>query len=206
MAVINGLYVHVIKESVTEAIDSTAHPVEKGIETTDHVQPKATVISISGKIVDYGTTKASVVKNKLNDFKNKGALVTYTGVQVFSNMMIQNLNTEATSETYGGFDVSMELKEVRIAKSSYNANAQKPIGTQQIVKSAAPASTKVYHTVKKGDTCWALATKKYPSLKPKFSSVMQKCNWMLQQNPHAFSRKGDFKTLQIGKQLYVGDK
>ena len=34
MALINNLYVHVIEENVTSGVESTTHPVEKGLDIT----------------------------------------------------------------------------------------------------------------------------------------------------------------------------
>lgn len=67
-------------------------------------------------------------------------------------------------------------------------------GTQQ-VRSGSTAA--VYHTVKKGDTVYALVNK-YKTGKT--------VSWVINNNPGAFSRKGDARTLQIGKKLLMGYK
>ena len=64
---------------------------------------------------------------------------------------------------------------------------------------SAGKSTAVYHKVKKGDTVYKLVTKNYKSLG-------KTCKWVIDKNPHAFSRKGDATTLQIGKKLLMGYK
>lgn len=119
MAVINGLYIHVTDESLTRDVDATSHPVESGIPLTDTVRSQATAISLSGKIVDYGTTKAAEVISKLKKWQASGDLLEYRGRNVASSMQIRSLETSHPNTIHGGADFSMELVQVRIAKSSY---------------------------------------------------------------------------------------
>ena len=100
----------------------------------------------------------------------------------------------------------MTLKELRVAKPAYTeekgeVNSVASGGTQQVENGE---NEEVYHTVKKGDCVWNLVTKNYKTLKPTFPTVMEKCNWVMSKNPNAFSRKGDFRTLQTGKKLLIG--
>lgn len=69
-------------------------------------------------------------------------------------------------------------------------------GTQQTNNGVSVA---VYHIVKKGDTVWALVNRTYKYLG-------KTCQWVIDNNPHAFSRKGDARTLQIGRKLLMGYK
>lgn len=119
MAILNGLYIHVIDENAEREVDATSHPVETGIPTTDTVKAKALSISISGKIVNYGTMKASQVLAKLKKWHETGALVTYNGRNVASSMQIRSFNTDHPNTNNGGADFSMVLVQVRIAKSAY---------------------------------------------------------------------------------------
>ena len=93
----------------------------------------------------------------------------------------------------------MTLKEVRIAGGKNGGLLSG--GTQQVSQGD---NKNVYHTVKKGDTIWTLVTTTYKSLYPRYTNIMQKCNWVMSKNPDAFSRKGDFRTLQIGKRILIG--
>lgn len=287
MAILNGLYIHVVDESISRAVDATDHPVESGIPITDTVRPRAMGISLSGKIVDYDGMKAEQVIAKIKAWQAGGSLIRYSGRNVASSMQIRSFDTNFTNTNSGGADFSMELQEVRIAKSAYvpkkqstqkqEAAAKKNVeikvgsivvfkggpvyvssdakkaaatrsrstcectkistasysvhqyhlistdgkkvygwvdkaniegvasastsgttnaGTQQ-VKSG--GKTAVYHTVKKGDTVWALVNNKYKNLG-------KSCQWVIDNNPKAFSRKGDATTLQIGKKLLMGYK
>lgn len=285
MALINGLYIHVTSEDITREVETTSHPVEKGIPTTDTVRPKALALSISGKIVDYGSKTASEVLEKLKTFQSSGSLIEYRGRNVATSMQIRSFDASFPNTNNGGADFSMELTQVRIAKSAYvpkkdtardsaaksspeikvgsvvvfkggsvyvASDAEKAAatrgrstckvtiistkawsvhpyhlistdggkvygwvdkdciegaaatgtsgktnaGTQQVTTGSKKA---VYHTVKKGDTVWALVNNKYKYLG-------KSCSWVINNNPKAFSRKGDATTLQIGKKLLMGYK
>lgn len=205
MALINNNYVFVKEESVTRDTESTSHAVEKGIDITDHIRRKPVEISISGSIVSHNGKKAYDILTNILNLQKNGSLISYVGRNAINNMQIQSFNTSHPNSVWGGCEFDMVLKEVRIAKSAYKPPAKKAkkksAGTQQPSKGK---NTNIYHTVKKGDTVWALVTKTYKSLEPKYSKPMDKCNWVMKQNPKAFSRKNDFGTLQIGKKILVG--
>lgn len=69
-------------------------------------------------------------------------------------------------------------------------------GTQQAQNGS---GTKVYHTVKKGDTVWTLVNTTY-------KQYNVSCDTVIKNNPHAFSKPGDARTLQIGAKLYIADR
>lgn len=194
MALINNIYVFVESEQITDLVETTDHAVEEGADLTDHVNYKGFTISITGQIVgkNYDSTLSSLQK-----LQKAGTLIKYVGTETFSDMMITSFDREKTNTVYGGCKFNMELKKARIAKSPYkkNAGGKTDGGTKQ--KSKSSTSTYVYHTVKKGDTVWALVNGPYKSLGSSCNDIM---NW----NPSAFSRKGDFRTLQIGKKLKMG--
>jgi hypothetical protein len=281
MAILNGLYIHVVDETLTADVEITSHPVESGIPTTDTVKAKPIVISLSGKIVDYGSMTATQVLAKLNELKNSGSIIEYRGRNVASSMQIRAFETKHPNTNNGGADFNMELVQVRIAKSAYvpktvpmgenmtikvgsivmfkggsvyaSSDAKKAAatrsrskckvtkistasysihqyhlvsldgkkvfgwvdkglvlptvttstsgksnaGTQQTKSTTVKAA--VYHTVKKGDTCFKLATVTYKSLGSTVDFIMK-------NNPKAFSRPGDATTLQVGKKILVGYK
>lgn len=119
ISLINGLYIHVIGESAEREVESTSHPVEEGVPTTDTVRARALTISLSGKIVDYDDMKASQVLAKIRAWQETGALVNYQGRNIASSMQIRSFSTDHPHTNYGGADFSMTLTQVRIAKSSY---------------------------------------------------------------------------------------
>lgn len=119
MAILNGLYIHVIDESVGREVDATSHPVEEGVPITDTVKGKALEIALSGKIVDYGNMKASQVIDKIKAWQASGSLILYQGRNTASSMQIRSFQTDHPNTINGGADFSMTLTEVRIAKSAY---------------------------------------------------------------------------------------
>ena len=119
MAILNGLYIHVTDESLIGDVKTTSHPVESGIPLTDTVRAQAFSISLSGKIVDYGTMTSAQVLAKLKQLRDSGSLIDYRGRNVASNMQIQSLETDFVNTNSGGADFRMELRQVRIAKSAY---------------------------------------------------------------------------------------
>lgn len=119
MAILNGLYIHVVDESVSREVDATSHPVESGIPTTDTIKARALSISLSGKIVDYGSTKASEVLAKIKTLQESGSLIDYQGRNVASSMQIRSFSSSYPNTISGGAEFSMELVQVRIAKSAY---------------------------------------------------------------------------------------
>lgn len=201
MATINNLYIFVEDESLSHNVESLSHPVEKGFVITDHVQRKAIELSVKGKIVDFGGSKAFDILSQIKELQKSGSLITYMGRNNLQNLQIQNFSTTHPYTNWGGCDFNMTLKEVRIAQPAYTAEKKNNAGTQQISKGD---NQNVYHTVKKGDCIWNLVSKQYKSLEPKYSNTMEKCKWVMTQNQSAFSKKGDFRTLQIGKKILVG--
>lgn len=202
MARINNLFVFVESEDLAHDVESSSHPVEQGVDITDHIQRTPPEISISGKIVSYGDTKASDVLAQLKKMQLGGSLINYIGRNSCTNMQIQSFSTSHPNSVWGGCDFRMTLKEVRIAKPAYVAEQVNNGGTQQITQGE---NNNVYHTVKAGDCVWSLViTGAYKSYDPKYSKPMDKCNWVMEQNPDAFSRPGDFRTLQVGKRILVG--
>ena len=263
-------------------VETTSHPVEKGVPTADTVMARATSISISGKIVDYGEMTVAEVIAKLKSLHASGSLIQYMGRNVASSMQIQSFSTNWRNR--GDADFSMSLKEVRIAKSAYtpqtateeqqtaakanpvlevgaivvfkggavyassdatkssatrgrstceitkistlsysmhpyhlistdggnvygwvdkeliegseqtSTNGTTNAGTQQVKTGT---KTAVYHTVKSGDTVWKLVNTSYKDLGTD-------CDWVVDNNPDCFSRKGDAATLKVGSKLLMG--
>lgn len=203
MATINGLYVFAESESLSRDVTISTHSAETGLDISDNVRRNPYAISISGKIVGKDS---AVVQSKLASIMNKGILVNYSGRNYLYNGLITKFETSHPNTVYGGCDFTMEIKEVKIAKSSYTKNTTKKSaktsstqkgGTQQVQKNS---SGGVYHTVKKGDTVWALVA----ASNAPYRSYGKSCQWVMDNNPNAFSRKGDFRTLQIGAKLRVG--
>ena len=99
MATINNLYVFVEDESLEHDVESTSHPVEKGVDLTDHIQRKPIVITIKGKIVDHNGAKASDILNKIKQLQLSGSLIYYLGRNSANNMQIQSFPLHTLIQT-----------------------------------------------------------------------------------------------------------
>lgn len=201
MATINGMYIFVETEDYAYNVEVTEHAVESGIEISDHVQRKATTLSITGEIVGRNS---ETIKNKLKQIEQEGVICKFVGRNTLDNCLITSFTPTYSVDIWGGCGFSMSLKEVRTATTSYvksnKTKDTKKTGTQQVATKSKDEN--VYHAVKKGDTVWALvASPKAPYKKYGFS-----CDKVMELNPSAFSRKGDFTTLQIGKKIIVGKR
>ena len=202
MALIDDLYVFVQDEEVKRGINTVTHPVEKGIDITDHVRREPVTIAISGEIV--GENAADII-SQLTKAHHTGVLVSYVGRNTIKNAQIVSFDTGHPNTIWGGCSFTMDIKEVRIAKSAYveqnvttNTKATTSAGTQQKQDNSV-SGKKVYHTVKSGETAYYLGEKMYKS---KGSSV----KFIMQNNPNAPKVKGDWTTLQVGTKLHVYTK
>lgn len=202
----------------------------KDIETTEHVNPpfmgNAVFTTYVNGLAVQGNSKFTTIINKqvtkkasltietLKKWKNTGELLTYEGRNIGSSMQIASFSTDHTNKVWGGATFSMTLKECRIAKSAYvPVKENKSGGTQQVNKGE---NKEVYYTVKEGDCVAALVAEPnapYKNLEREgvkksanSSTYWRSCNWVMEKNPQAFSRKGDFKTLQIGKKILLGTR
>lgn len=119
MAILNGLYIHVVSENMTRRVDATSHPVEDGIPFTDTVRPNARTLSLDGKIVDYGDMTAPQVIAQIRTWMENGTLLLYQGRNVASSMQIRSFDTDHPNTNNGGADFYLLLEQVRIAKSAY---------------------------------------------------------------------------------------
>ena len=199
MALINGLYVFVQRENMSYGVEVTEHIVETGIEISDHVKRKAIVLSISGEIV--GKNAASVL-NKLKQMHQTGVIATYSGRTILNNCLITDFSTNHSHNIWGGCEFSMVLKEIRTASTSYKkpANDTNATSTQQVEENSKEEN--VYHTVKRGDCVWNLVAASNAPYK-KYGLT---CDQVMELNPKAFSRPGDFGTLKVGAKIIVGKR
>lgn len=53
MALLNGMYIHVIDEDFERSVEKSTHSVENGIDITDSVKKNPKELSLSGRIVNY---------------------------------------------------------------------------------------------------------------------------------------------------------
>ena len=212
MATINGMYIFVTGEEMDFGVEVTEHPVESGVAISDHVKRKGITLSLKGEIVGKN---ANNIRAQLMKLHQNGGVCKYSGRTTLNNCLIASFSTSHPNTIWGGCEFAITLKEIRTAAASYAATttttkktkSTKKSGTQQ--KTPKSKETYVYHTVKKGDCVWNLvASSKGPYKSLKRPAIKGKnynaCNWVMAMNQSAFSRKGDFGTLKIGKKIIVG--
>ncbi|MDH6370548.1 hypothetical protein M2444_002328 [Paenibacillus sp. PastF-3] len=126
MALIDGKYITVENESPFFPITVTEQPVEKGVNLIDHVQAQARTLSLTGVIVgtDAAKTRAYIIAAK-----DKGMIINYVGRNQFKGL-ITDFSTGHDYTTADGFTFSMELREIKIATSSYVETLPPPIKAQ----------------------------------------------------------------------------
>lgn len=190
MASINGMSIFILTEKVSRNTESTSHPVEQGIDITDHTKRNPVTLTLTGEIV--GENAPQILKS-LTELQRKGSLINYIGRNIFSNMQIQSFNTDHPYTIAGGCGFDMTLKEIRTANSAYSAS-NKNAGMQQI-QSDKESGAKVYHTVKKGETAWYLGEKVYKSQGSGVGFIME--------NNKDKVYNGDWTKLQVGTVLHV---
>ncbi|MCU9592208.1 MULTISPECIES: LysM peptidoglycan-binding domain-containing protein [Bacillus subtilis group] len=144
------------KESDGVDVEVTSYPVEKGVPITDHVQRKPETTTVSGYLL--GKTANSDYEY-LKKQAYAGTLLTYTGRKVAKNVIITKIDRD-TGDYTNGFAISIELQEIRIAKSPWVKKKVKTAGKKKKAsKKKTKKSSKLYHKVKKGDTYWGCARK-----------------------------------------------
>ncbi len=99
MALINGVYIHVVDESVDRSMQMSEHSVETGVDVTDHVKPEAVELSLSGYIVSY-TNNISESNTEQKTIKAWLSLVKKDG-SAFDTMSFERLHNELLT-FYGG--------------------------------------------------------------------------------------------------------
>ena len=166
--------------------------------------------------------KAATTKKQVNAKVNKpdlrvGGIVVFKGGNVYvssdakkpaakrgrSTCKITIINTRSWG-IHAYHLISTDGKKVYgwVDKSNIEAlptsstNSKTNSGTKQTTSGNSKA---VYHKVKKGNTIWTLVNKNYKSLG-------KSVNWVISNNPNAFSKKGDPKTLKVGVKLLMGYK
>lgn len=103
----------VINEVTTTDSNVTEHPVEEGADVADHVQIKSETLSLSIVIVG---DRASEKLAQLQRFQQERELLTFLGVETAKQVVIENMSRTRTALTGDGFEFSLSLRKIRIAR------------------------------------------------------------------------------------------
>ena len=109
----------------------TEHPVESGSNIADHVANTPITISLKGIIVGED---ASAKYQKLVNYWQNATLGLYIGRGSLSNCVIEMFSKDGEASTGNGFQFSISLKQIRIAKKTEIYINESIIATPQIKK------------------------------------------------------------------------
>lgn len=115
-----------MNESGTDAIEVTKHPVEQGIEITDHSQPEPTKLSLSGVFTNTPLGDDSPEVNRdirlyesLRALQAKREPVTVvTGIRIYQDMIITSVGGARDSGSGQEINVTVEFQQVRFAQQA----------------------------------------------------------------------------------------
>lgn len=102
----------VVRELPSRNAVVTEKPVEKGSDISDHMQTEPYTLEISGVMTEDAAYKLQMLRNLQDDAE----LVTYTGRNIFTNMVLQSLSTSHDTNTAEGYRYSFTLREVEITQ------------------------------------------------------------------------------------------
>ena len=186
MALLNGLYVHAISETIENSYNKTNNPVEEGVDVTDHIERNLVKLKLEGELIDTPTLTAGKMYSQLQLWANKGTIIQFRGRNVFDGV-ITNISKTSTAEISNGAEVTIDFEEMKVATSLYTepkANA----GTQQ-VQSTKNTGKNVYHIVQKGE--WLL------KIARKYNTTLE---WILAHNK---LKSGNPNLIYPGEKLLV---
>lgn len=160
MALIDGNYVLVTSENLPYEIEATENPVEEGIPLTDHTERKSQQLSLDCLIVDRENgVKAEDTLEKLQKIQQDAKIVKFVGRNIF-NGIITKIDKTDSNEVANGFTCSIEMKEIRIAKSPFRPDLLQAAINAGLQQMSNQNTDPVYHTVVRGD-CLIKIAKKY---------------------------------------------
>lgn len=159
MAKLAGYTIHNIQESFVSSVKVTSYPTEKGLPITDNVQRQSKTFSITGKILAKTHADAMKVYNALEKKQVSKSVVTYIGRATAKNVVITRMNPSFDASIANGMNISIDLQEIRIAKSPYVKKKTTKKKSGKKTTSNTKKTTKVYHKVKKGESYWSIAKK-----------------------------------------------
>lgn len=130
-------------ENPKDSATVTDNPVESGQDVSDHVKQNPSIINIKGQMTEDAANKLQTLKH----YKKEGALLKYVGRNVYSNMVIEEIDREHGVANRFGYQFSIKLKQVRIATAK---EAQIKVANPSTKRQDKRTATKVKKTTNKG--------------------------------------------------------
>lgn len=123
-ATLNGLVLDLVEsESITEDNTITNHPVEEGIDISDHARNEPSFLRISGTITEDAPNKLQEMRN----FRKERILLKYTGRNSYDNLIIEKFDRDHGKQNRKGYEYNMTLQQIRITKAEkMNARTKNP--------------------------------------------------------------------------------
>ena len=126
----------VVDENPIMSSEVTDHPVEQGENVADHARENPYVVRLSGSIVDESPEKIETLRSYVSERK----LIKYIGRNIFSDVLLMNLDTKHNADNATGFNYNIQLKHVRVSRpETFEVNVKNP----ETKKSDAKTKTKV---------------------------------------------------------------
>lgn len=159
MAKLANYKIHALKEKEDARVDVTSYPVEKGLPTTDNVNSRPIMYSISGKILRNDANDADKVRDNLKKKMFGAKRVKYIGRIKASDVLITSISSNYSSSIKNGLDVDITMQQIRVAKTPYVRKKTKKSNSGKKTKIKKKSTSRKYHTVRPGDTYWGLSRK-----------------------------------------------
>ena len=126
----------VTSESVSRSSTITDNPVEGGSNIQDHVFTQPLSFQISGTAINGADTIAALQK-----MWKSGDIITYTGRNRISNLVIQQLQSTHDAKNRGGFTFTATLKQVTLGSSVDSGTASTMAGMDAAASASQPKAT-----------------------------------------------------------------
>ena len=130
-------------ENPKDSATVTDKPVESGQDISDHVKQNSSTINIRGQMTEDAADKLTILKR----YQRNGELLKYVGRNIYSNMVIEELDREHGVTNRNGFQFNIKLKQVRIATAK---EVEIKVANPNTGKQDKKTSTKVKATTNKG--------------------------------------------------------
>ena len=132
-----------VKEEVQFDLEVTDHPVERGVNVTDHARPKPKEFTIEGVMTDTPPAGARPfyhqgVFNDLLDVQENAFLLTvYCDLGTWNNLVLYSLKAPRDKETGESLRFEGKLKQVRFVTNATTVVATKQPKSKPPVKQGA---------------------------------------------------------------------